>query len=133
MAIKYQQYMRYHSLWFGGVLGLSVEEFKAQYGSQSGRIDFALAASSSGISVELWRQHGDWESFKSKKKHVKRDIKSILSVSLDDMDQPSSSIPIGNALDVPPDVRMDNGVFDSLEVVDDSIPLKKGIPLNIFS
>jgi len=32
MAIKYAQYMRYFSLWFGGLLGLTPEEFKSQYG-----------------------------------------------------------------------------------------------------
>ncbi len=36
--IKYAQYMRYISLWFGGMLGLTPEEFRNQYGSQSGRI-----------------------------------------------------------------------------------------------
>ncbi len=54
MAIKYAQYMRYLSLWFGGILGLTPEEFKGQYGSQSGRIGSALAASNAGIPVELW-------------------------------------------------------------------------------
>ena len=45
----------------------------------------------------------------------------------------SSSITIRNTLDVPPDVRIDNGVYDSIEVVDDSMySLMKGIPLDIF-
>ena len=53
MAIRYAQYMRYLSLWFGGILGLTPEEFEGQYGSQSGRIDSASAASNAGIPVEL--------------------------------------------------------------------------------
>ncbi len=67
MAIKYAQYMRYLSLWFGGILGLTPEECKGQYGSQSGRIGSASAASNACIPVELWGQHDDWASFKSKK------------------------------------------------------------------
>ena len=67
MAIKYAQYMRYLSLWFGGILRLTPEEFKDQYGFQSCRIGAASAASNVGISVELWGQHGDWDSFKSQK------------------------------------------------------------------
>ena len=64
---------------------------------------------------------------------MKRESDSILSVSLAAMDQYSSSMPIGNTLDVPSDVRIDDGVYDSIEVVDDSIPLMEGISLDIFS
>ncbi len=63
---------------------------------------------------------------------MKRDIKSIISVSLAAMDHPSSSLPIGNTLDVPPDVRIEDGVYDSIDGADDSIPLMEGIPLDIF-
>ena len=59
--------MRYLSLWFEGILGLTREEFKGQYGSQSSRIGSASAASNVGIPVELWGQHGDWAYFKSQK------------------------------------------------------------------
>ena len=52
-AIKYGKYMRYLSLWFGGVLGLSPKEFKNQYESQSDRIGCASSASNAGIPVEL--------------------------------------------------------------------------------
>ena len=66
-TIKYAQHIRYLSLSFWDFLGLSPEEFKGQYGSQSGRIGFASAASNAGIPVELWGQHDDWASFKSQK------------------------------------------------------------------
>jgi len=59
--------MRYLSIWFGGILGLTVEEFKGQYSSQSGRIGSASAAVNAGIPVELWGQHDDWALFKSQK------------------------------------------------------------------
>jgi hypothetical protein len=52
-TIKYAQYMRYFSLWFGGILGLTLEDCKNQYGSQSTRIDSASVASNAGIPVEL--------------------------------------------------------------------------------
>jgi hypothetical protein len=81
MAIKNAQYMRYLSLWFGGIFELTPEEFKGQYCFQSGRIDFASASSNAGITVELWGQHGDWASFKSPKRYMKRDVESLLSVS----------------------------------------------------
>jgi hypothetical protein len=69
IVIKYAKYMRYFSLWFGCILGLTPEEFKGEYGSQLGPIGFASAASNAGIPVELWGQHGDWASFKAKKIH----------------------------------------------------------------
>ncbi len=37
VPIKYTQYVRYLSPWFDEVLGISAQEFKDQYGSQSGR------------------------------------------------------------------------------------------------
>ncbi len=86
MAIEYQQYTRYLSLWFGGVVGFYVEEFKAQYGSESGRIGLASSASNAGIPVVLRGQYGDWASFKSQKRYMKRDVKTILSFSLAAMD-----------------------------------------------
>jgi hypothetical protein len=58
----------------GGVLGLLAhEEFKNQYGSQSGRIGlfgFVSMASNAGIPVKLRGQHGDWASFKSHKRYM---------------------------------------------------------------
>jgi hypothetical protein len=80
MAIKYAQYMRLLSLWSGGILGLTPEEFKGQHGSQSDRIGSASAASNAGIPVELWGQHGDRASFKSQKWYMKCDAESFLSV-----------------------------------------------------
>jgi hypothetical protein len=89
MAIKYAQYMRYLSLWFGGILGLTPEEFKV-HGSQSGRIDSASATSNAGIPVELCVQHGEMASFKSKKRYMKRDVESLLSVSKAVMSTPTT-------------------------------------------
>ena len=68
IAIKYAQYMR-HALPFslvGGILGLTPEKFKGQYGSQFGRIGSASATSYAGIPVDHWGRHGDWASFKRK-------------------------------------------------------------------
>ena len=67
IAIKYAQYMRYLSLWLRGILGLTPEEFKCHYGSQSSRIGSASTVSNAAIPVELWGKHPDWASFKSQK------------------------------------------------------------------
>jgi hypothetical protein len=38
LPIKNDQYVRYISFWYGEVFGISTQEFKALYGSQSGRV-----------------------------------------------------------------------------------------------
>jgi len=53
-AIKYEQYIRYLSLWFGCIIGIIPEEFKNQHGSQSGRICSASTTSNAYIPVEIW-------------------------------------------------------------------------------
>ena len=61
---------------------------------------------------------------------MKRDIKSILSVSLPAMDQPSTSI-LSTSLDVSlVYVRVDDVVSDDAD--DDSFPFTEGIPSNMF-
>jgi hypothetical protein len=50
-------------------------------------------ASHAGIPVELWDRHGEWASFKSQKRYMKRDVKSLLSISLAAMPLP---LPIVN-------------------------------------
>ena len=64
---SYAQFSKYIALWFGASLGLSSKEFSIVYGSQSGRSGVASAASNAGVSMELWGQHGDWKSVKSKR------------------------------------------------------------------
>ena len=66
------KYARYLSFWFGKVLGISTQYFKTQYGSQSGISGDASAASNAGIPIELWGHHGDWASFKSQKRYMKK-------------------------------------------------------------
>ena len=53
LAIKHDQYMRCLSLWFGGVLGLSIKKHQSQYDSQSVQICCASTASNADISAEL--------------------------------------------------------------------------------
>jgi len=129
LAIKYPQYMRYLSLWFGGILGFTPEEFKAQYGSQSGRIGAASAASNAGIPVELWGQHGDWASFKSQKRYMKRDVESLLSVSKAAMSMPITPV---QALELTFGIRDDDSTATTFDVLDDSIPFTKGVPNDAF-
>jgi hypothetical protein len=104
MAIKYAQYMRYLFLWFGDIFGPTPKEFKGQYGSQSGRTGPASASSYAGIPVELWGQHGDWASFKSQKRYMKRDVESLLSVSKEAMSIPTT---LNQPLELTFDIRDD--------------------------
>jgi hypothetical protein len=128
MAIKYAQYIRYLSLWFGGILGLTPVEFKGPYGSQSGRIGSASTASNAGIPVKLWGQHGDWASFKRQKRYMKRDVESLLSVF-----QAAMQLSIINApLALTFDIRDDESTSTTFDVLDDSIPIVEGVPTNTF-
>ncbi len=94
--------------------------------SQSGRSGGASAASNAGIPLELWRQHGDWATYKSQNRYMKKDIKAILSVSLAAMEMTSSSKMV-TPIDISLDVRDDSGDSDSTNF-DDSIPSMDGIP-----
>ena len=121
--------MRYLSLWFGGILWLTPEEFKGQYGSQSGRIGSASAASNAGIPVELWGQHGDWASFKSQKRYTKQDVESLLSVSKAAMSTPTT---LNKPLELMFDIRDDESTSTTFDVLDNSIPIVEGVPTNTF-
>jgi len=116
--------MRCLSLWFGGIIGFTPEEFKGQYGSRSGRIGFAPAASNAGIPVELWGQHGDWASFKKQKSYMKRDVECLLSVSKTTM---SISTTLNQPIEFTFDIRDDESTSTTFDVLDDSIPIVKGI------
>ena len=57
--ITYDQYLRFLSLWFSGVMKITVQDFRKQFATQSGRSGGASAASNAGVPAELWGQHGD--------------------------------------------------------------------------
>ena len=60
--ITYDKLLRYLSLWFSGVMGISVEVSRKQFAMQSGRCGGASAAANSDVPKELWEQHGVWKS-----------------------------------------------------------------------
>jgi hypothetical protein len=60
--ITYDKLLRFMSLWFSGVMGVSDVTFRKQFATQSGRRGGASAASNAGVPAELWGQHGDWKS-----------------------------------------------------------------------
>jgi hypothetical protein len=124
--IKYAQYVRYLSVWFGEVLGISTQEFKSQYGTQSGRSGGASTAYNADINLELWGQHGDWASFKSQKRYMKKDVKAFLSVSVAVMNA-SSPPPLVIDKDIILDAREDSDGSQST-FFDDLIPSMDGIP-----
>jgi integrase len=51
--ITYDQVLRYLSLWFSGVMGVSVEAFRKQFATQSGRSGGASAAAISDVPKEV--------------------------------------------------------------------------------
>ncbi len=129
-TIKYAQYMRCLSLWLEGILGKTPEEFKNQYGSQSGRIGSASTTSNVIIPVELWGQHGDRASLKSKKRYTKRDVKSILSASIAALYFHLSIVDAPLAL--PLDIRDDEITSTTFDVLDDSILVVDRVPTISF-
>ena len=53
-VLKFSQYRRYLSIWFGPLLGLSSNEFLLKFGTHSGRIGGASAAANAGGPMERW-------------------------------------------------------------------------------
>jgi hypothetical protein len=79
--IKYDHFLRYLSLWFSGVLGISSKNFRKQFGTRSGRSGGVFTASNAGVDFQLWGQHGAWSSWESQKCYMERDRASVLSVT----------------------------------------------------
>ena len=133
--ITYGQYHRYLSQWFGGVLGLTPVEFRAQFGTQSGRSGGASAASNAGIALELWGQHRAWASFASQKCYMARDEASILSVSRAAMGLVPSIVA---APSTPPGVDLDVRVEGNDVIVEaigdaDVVAEVEGVPEGTFA
>ncbi len=91
--ITYDQFLRFMSLWFSGVMGVSVAAFRKQIATQSGRSGGASAASNAGVPAELWGQHGDWKSWDAQKRYMKTDTPRLLSVSRAAMGPPQTTAP----------------------------------------
>jgi len=81
-CITCAQFSTFISLWLRGAMGISPTKFHSLYGSQSGRNGGASAASNAGIPLALWGQHGDLKSAATQRYYMKKDVPSILSVSL---------------------------------------------------
>jgi hypothetical protein len=71
--ITYDQFLRFLSLWFSGVMGISVAAFKKQFATLSGKSSGASASSNAGVPSELWGQHGDWSTWEAQKRYMKSD------------------------------------------------------------
>ncbi len=48
------QYLRFLGLWLSGVWGISLDAFRKQFATKSGRSGGASAASNAGVPAELW-------------------------------------------------------------------------------
>ena len=76
-VLKFSQYRRYLSIWFG----LSPDEFLSKFGSHSDRIGGASAAANAGVPMERWGQHGSWRSTSAQRSYMELSEENILSVS----------------------------------------------------
>ena len=81
------------SLWFSGVMGVSIDAFQKQFATQSGRSGGASTAANSDVPKELWGQHGDWKSWEAQKRYMKSDPAHLLSVSRAAMSLPKGTAP----------------------------------------
>jgi integrase len=124
--IAYDQLLRFLSLWFSGVMGVTVAAFRKQFATQSGRSGGASAASNAGVPVELWGQHGDWKSWEAQKRYMKADTSRLMSVSQAAMGSsrtPASDVRIEvESADAPPETAED-----------EQPPVVVGIPTGAFA
>ena len=88
--ITYDQFFRFPSLWFSGVMCVSVAAFRKQFATQFGRSGCAFAASNAGVPAELWGQHGDLSTWEAQKRYMKSDTARLLSVSRAAMGPPKT-------------------------------------------
>ena len=82
-----------------------------------------------GIPVELWGQHGDWDSFKNQKSYMKRDFKSLLSVSKAAMSIPTT---LNQPLELTFDSRDDESTLPPVKSLMTLSSLWKGLPTISF-
>ena len=124
--ITYDQFLHFMSLWFSGVMGISVADFRKQFATQSGRSGGASTASNAGVPVELWGQHGDWKSWEAQKRYMKADTSRLMSVS---------QAAMGSSRTPASDVRIEVESADSPPepAEDEQPPVVVGIPTGAFA
>jgi hypothetical protein len=131
--IKYDQFLRYLSLWFSGVLGISSKDFRKQFGTQSGRSGGASAASNAGVDVELWGQHGSWNSWAAQKCYMEKDRASLLSVTRSIMGFGNANAICAPEPDTSTDIRLESGdIVEITEGDDDVVAEVEGVPVGAF-
>jgi len=131
--IKYDQFLRYVSLWFSGVLGTSPKEFRKQFGTQSSRSGGAFAAANTGVAVKLWDQHGDCNSWASQNCYMERDRVSIFSVTRAIMGYGKTQVICAPEPDPSIDIRLEPGdIVELTEGDDDVVPEVEDVFDGIF-
>ena len=130
---KYDQFLRYLSLWFSGVLGISSKDFRKKFGTQSGRSGGASAASNAGVKVELWGQHGAWASWDSQKCYMEKDRTSILSVTRAILGYGNANVICAPEPDQRIVIRLESGdIVEITEGDDDVVTEVEGVPDGAF-
>ena len=131
--IKYDQFLRYLSLWFSEVLGISSKDFCKQFGTQSGRSGGASAASNAGVGVEIWGHHGAWASWESQKCYMERDRASVLSVTIAILGYGNANVICAPEPDPRIDIRLESGdIVEITEGYDDVVTEVEGVPGGAF-
>ncbi len=62
-------------------MGVSIEAFRKQLATKSGRSGRASAATNASVPVELWGHHGEWKSWEAQKRYMKSGTSRLMSVS----------------------------------------------------
>jgi len=124
--ITYDLLLRFMSLCFSGVMGVSVVVFRKQVGTQSGRSGGTSAAPRGGVPAELWGHHGDWKTLDAQKRYMKSDKTWLLSVS-----RAAMRLPTGMATDVR--TECDSAVDPPLVAGDDAPLDVVGVPKGAFT
>ena len=79
--ITYDQFLRFLSLWFSGVMGVSAPAFRKQLPRNPEGAVAASAASNAAVLAELWGHRGGWITCEAQKRYIKSDTTRCFSVS----------------------------------------------------
>ena len=136
-GLKYDQYMRYLSLWFGSILDLSPMDFRAHYGAQSGRSGGASAAANAGVRQELWGAHGNWREWDSQQRYM--EVSHDLSLSVSRAIMPGGALPTASSAVASPEATDEREDDDATAAADlqgdgtDIVPETEDVPTSHFT
>jgi hypothetical protein len=114
--ITYDTFLRFLSLWFSGVIGMSVATFRKHFATQSRRSGGASSASNAGVPAEFCGQHVDQSTWYGAKCYMKSDTTRLLSVSRAAMGPPKTPAPDEQIEGAPPEMAEEEQAIDVVGV-----------------